>query len=78
MAKSVKRSESRKKKLTIRRKNRDRRDRRTRRNRSRKGGEAPVNYSLSGDWSSRMSLGQGADGEADGNNIKAKSIKLRL
>ena len=61
MAKSVKRSESRKKKLTIRRKNRDRRDRRTRRNRSRKGGEAPVNYSLSGDWSSRMSLGQGAD-----------------
>jgi len=64
MAKSVKRSESRKKKLTIKRKNRDRRDRRdrrTRRNRSRKGGEAPVNYSLSGDWSSRMSLGQGAD-----------------
>jgi hypothetical protein len=63
MAKKSTRSVSRKMKRTMKRKNRDRRTRRNhhhRRNRS-YGGEAPVNYHLSGSWPSRMSLGQGAD-----------------
>ena len=33
----------------------------THRRNKHKGGEAPVNYHLSGSWPSRMSLGQGAD-----------------
>jgi hypothetical protein len=32
-----------------------------RRTHRKRGGEAPVNYSLAGNWSSRMSLGQGED-----------------
>lgn len=60
MAKKSRRSVSRKMKRTMKRKNRDRRTRRNRRNRT-YGGEAPVNYHLSGSWPSRMSLGQGAD-----------------
>ncbi len=38
-----------------------RRSRRTLRVRRRRGGSAPVAYSLSGSWPSRMSLGQGQD-----------------
>jgi hypothetical protein len=45
-------------KRTVKRKTSHRRKTHHRRYR---GGVAPVNYSLSGDWSSRMSLGQGAD-----------------
>ena len=44
---------------------RNKRDKRTKRARRHGGADAlqgaPVGYSLSGDWSSRMSLGQGAD-----------------
>jgi hypothetical protein len=58
MAKNSKRSVSRKMKRTNKHKRTHRRNRRY-------GGQAlsgaPVNYHLSGDWSSRMSLGQGAD-----------------
>lgn len=55
MAKKSRRSVSRKLKRTAKRKTAHRRNRRSH------GGEAPVNYHLSGSWPSRMSLGQGAD-----------------
>lgn len=67
MARKTRRSVSRKMKMSKR--NKTRRTMRrsvSRRNRRTHGGEmalrgAPVTYSLAGDWSSRMSLGQGAD-----------------
>ena len=54
MAKLSRRTVSRKMKRTHKRKTAHRRNKY-------KGGEAPVNYHLSGSWPSRMSLGQGAD-----------------
>jgi len=54
MAKTSRRTVSRKMKRTHKRKTAHRRNKR-------KGGAAPVNYHLSGSWPSRMSLGQGAD-----------------
>jgi hypothetical protein len=54
MAKLSRRTVSRKMKRTHKRKTVHRRNKY-------KGGEAPVNYHLSGSWPSRMSLGQGAD-----------------
>lgn len=65
MAKKSSRSHSRKMKHTRKHKTHRRQTHRRRslRNRRRNGGSegAPVNYSLSGSWPSRMSLGQGAD-----------------
>ena len=46
---------------TVSRKKRTQKRKMTHRRNKHKGGEAPVNYHLSGSWPSRMSLGQGAD-----------------
>lgn len=65
MARKSRRSSSRKMKHTRKHKTHRRRTHRRRTHRRRGGADAlsgaPVNYHLSGDWSSRMSLGQGAD-----------------
>ena len=60
MAKKSRRSSSRKMKHTRKHKTHRRRTHRRRGGADALSG-APVNYHLSGDWSSRMSLGQGAD-----------------
>lgn len=65
MVMKSRRSSSRKMKHTRKHKTHRRRTHRRRTHRRRGGADAlsgaPVNYHLSGDWSSRMSLGQGAD-----------------